>query len=436
MKTIMNKAIFLLSILFAITSCDDVEHLVINENVDTVVSLSTSSIVLTEETSTDEVLTVTWSEPDFGFTAAPTYRVLIDFAGGDFSNPQDVSAGILRSKTFTGRELNSKLIALGLEPLAETAIDIRVESKLSNTQVFLSSPSTLLVTPYSAVLDLSTTWGVVGSGTPNGWDGPDIPFYTTSQSGVLVAYATLKTGEIKFRENNDWTNNYGDDGANGTMENGGANIAVSAGTYRILMNLNDLTYTIEAYSWGIVGSATPNGWNGPDAVLTYNPYQDNWKAAVTLTDGAIKFRKNNDWGVNYGDNGADGTFEQDGSDINVSAGHYIVTFDLNNMTYSLEASDVWGLVGSATANGWDGPDQKFLPDFGIYDGRFYIYGAVLTDGAIKIRQNDNWAVNYGDNEPDGVLEQGGADIMVNAGTYDITFDFSADPPTLTMHAWQ
>ncbi|HNU58469.1 MAG TPA: SusE domain-containing protein, partial [Aquaticitalea sp.] len=138
MKTIMNKAIFLLSILFAITSCDDVEHLVINENVDTVVSLSTSSIVLTEETSTDEVLTVTWSEPDFGFTAAPTYRVLIDFAGGDFSNPQDVSAGILRSKTFTGRELNSKLIALGLEPLAETAIDIRVESKLSNTQVFLS----------------------------------------------------------------------------------------------------------------------------------------------------------------------------------------------------------------------------------------------------------------------------------------------------------
>lgn len=202
------------------------------------------------------------------------------------------------------------------------------------------------------------------------------------------------------------------------------------------MNLNDFTWSMEDYTWGLVGDATTNAWDGPDMMLAYNPYQDNWKAVVTLGDGEIKFRFNNDWGLNYGDDGVDGTLDNNGTNITVTAGHYLVTLDLNALEYTLEPMDVWGLVGDGTVNAWDGPDQKFVPDFGINEGTFYIKGAILTNGFAKVRQNDAWALNYGDDGNDGTLEVGGADIPVTAGTYNITVNFAIQPPTITMYQWQ
>ena len=245
----------------------------------------------------------------------------------------------------------------------------------------------------------------------------------------------MRNGEIKFRNNNDWSENWGDDGADGTLDSYGANIAVSAGTYKIEVNFSSMTYTMEEYSWGIVGSATTNGWGGPDMMFHYNSFQDDWRAVVTLGDGEVKFRFNNDWGVNYGDDGADGTMEANGANIAVSAGHYLVTMNLNTQSYTMEEMDVWGLVGSATANGWDGPNDKFMPDFGINEGYYYISGAVLTDGEIKVRQNDAWGVNYGDDGNDGTLELNGANIPVSAGTYNITLNLAANPPTIAIHQW-
>jgi len=142
---------------------------------------------------------------------------------------------------------------------------------------------------------------------------------------------------------------------------------------------------------------------------------------------------NEDWGVNLGDNGADGIADGGGDNIAVTEGHYLVTIDLNTNEYTVEKIDVWGLVGSATPNGWDGPDTKFIPDFGNNEGVFYINGITLIDGEIKIRQNDAWGINYGDDGADGTVELNGANIAVTAGTYNITFDSVAG--TIAMHKW-
>ena len=69
------------------------------------------------------------------------------------------------------------------------------------------------------------------------------------------------------------------------------------------------------------------------------------------------------------------------------------------------------------------------------DGYYYITGAVLTDGEIKVRQNDAWGVNYGDDGNDGTLELNGANIPVSAGTYNITLNLAANPPTIAIHQW-
>ena len=91
---------------------------------------------------------------------------------------------------------------------------------------------TINVTTYLTVLDLSTTWGVVGSAA-NDWGAtPDLPFFKTDVDGVLVAYVNLIDGEIKFRENNAWDNNYGSDSSTGgALVSGGGNLTVTAGSY-------------------------------------------------------------------------------------------------------------------------------------------------------------------------------------------------------------
>ncbi|MET2985844.1 SusE domain-containing protein [Aureibaculum conchae] len=435
MKNIFYKLLLLVVAPLVMVSCDDNAPLTeLNSSASVTANLSNASVVLERDNADGEALTITWTQPNFGYNAAPSYTIYMDNAGDNFSEPETVTTGKELQKSFTVAELNSILLNLELEEGTATDVEVKVVAELGDYHGVESSVMTLNATAYQDKLDLSTTWGVVGSATTNGWDGPDMPFYKTSTADVYVAYVMLADGEIKFRENNSWDLNYGDTGADNTLEENGDNIAVNAGTYKITFNLGALTYTIEPFTWGLVGSATPNGWDGPDVPLEYDPFSDTWKAIVSLVDGEIKVRQNNDWGVNYGDANGDNVLDTDGdNNIAVTADTYLVTVNFNDFSYSLESIDVWGIVGSATPNGWDGPDTKFKLDYG-QDGVWYLNNMTLVDGEIKFRQNDAWDVNYGDANGDNVLDtDDGNNIAVTAGTYNFVLDFS-DPssPTYTM----
>ncbi len=435
--------LFSIIIALGLWSCDDQELTQINENANTALSLSIDAVVMTEDNTNEEILTATWTKPDFGFQSVPEYTIEVDIMGNDFNSPRLVNVGRNTSKVFTSEELNSILLNLGATPMEVNQIEMRLLVSLSDAQESYTQPVGLEATPFSSILDLSTNLGIVGNATPGGWSSTnetpiqDIPFYSTSENNVVVAYATLRDGEMKFRENNDWAVNYGDDGNDGSLEPNGANIPVSAGNYKITVNTETLEWSIEEYSWGIVGGATVYGWDTPDIKFEYNPFQDNWKAAATLTDGEIKFRQNEEWSFDYGDTGADGTLDQGGDNIAVEAGHYIITLDLNNQTYELEPTDLWGLVGSGTTFGWDAPDpDKFLPDFGINEGMYYLNGVEIGAGEVKVRQNEDWGVNYGDDGNDGTLELGGANIPATPGIYNVEMNFTVNPPTINFYPWQ
>ena len=192
-------------------------------------------------------------------------------------------------------------------------------------------------------------------------------------------------------------------------------------------------------NWGLVGSAV-NGWGGTnrgfaagnDVPFLSNGQDGMFRAVATLYDGEFKIREDNAWGLNYGDNGADGTLEQNGANIAISAGHYVIDFDAVNFTITITpAGTVWGVVGSATLNGWgSAEDVKLVPD-PCNDGVYIIKDVVLTDGEIKFRQDDAWGVNLGDDGADGTTEANGANIAVSAGTYDMTLDTVNGTYTLT-----
>ena len=87
------------------------------------------------------------------------------------------------------------------------------------------------------------------------------------------------------------------------------------------------------HNWGIIGSATPKGWDA-DTDMKFDNANQVWKLTVSLTAGEIKFRKNHDWGTNFG--GANGSLIAGGANIAVAnAGTYDIVVDFNANTYTL-----------------------------------------------------------------------------------------------------
>jgi len=399
--------------------------------------------VLTLANNDAIALTMGWNDPilDSSLNVDIEYIVEADLPANNFAMPIEVGkVSNMNTISFTNAVLNRVAIEAGIPVDTAGDLQLRVRGVITDTNTGdvlerITTEVTINVTTYLTVLDLSTTWGVVGSAANNWGATPDLPFFKTDVDGVLAAYVTLTDGEIKFRENNDWANNYGSDSSTGgSLVAGGGNLTVTAGAYKIVMDLNNFTYTIESFSLGIVGGAYNNWGATPDFMLEYDQYSDVFRGIVTLIDGEMKFRMNNDWATNWGDDGVDGTLDAGGANIQVNAGIYIATVDLNDLTYTLEKIDhVWGLVGGAYNNWGATPDAQFKRDWSKPFNEVWILEDVtLIDGEYKFRSNNDWGTNYGDDGGDGVLELNGANLNTTAGTYTFTLDFS-DPsaPTYT-----
>lgn len=153
--------------------------------------------------------------------------------------------------------------------------------------------------------------------------------------GYIYFSPDAESLEFKFASGS-WDVAYGktDDGV--LVLGGGDNISVpEAGFYRMVVDLDALTYTVETVQFGLIGSATPGGWDA-DTDMTFNPETGAWELEVNLTAGnEIKFRANDDWALNYGDTGADGLLEENGDNIAVVRdGFYKVSLFLNDPDYT------------------------------------------------------------------------------------------------------
>jgi len=232
-------------------------------------------------------------------------------------------------------------------------------------------------------------------------------------------YMSKSANQWKFATQLNWDGpNYGD-GGSGTLDPNGGNFTSPAGYYKINVNAaaSPMTYAALAMVWGVIGDASPNGWNDETA-LTYNPTLRTWTGGMSLTAAYFKFRANHSWDYNYGSDLADGKLSAGGANIQITlAADYAFTLDLSNpnaYTYSLNR---WGLIGDATPDGWNS-DQNLTWDA---TNKVFKVTLNLVVGAIKFRANDAWDLNYGGDI--NALTSGGANIAIGtAGNYTITFD--------------
>jgi len=157
---------------------------------------------------------------------------------------------------------------------------------------------------------------------------------------------------FKLTDSPNWDNGiYGDadgSGTSGTLASPGNNIlAVDAGYYKLNVDMTANTYTLMKTDWGVIGDATPDGWDS-DQNMTYDETEGVWSIIVEMGTGSFKFRANDDWALDYGDTGADGILNQGGDNISISEpGKYLIKMKLGapDYTYSVEkfSSDERGM---------------------------------------------------------------------------------------------
>lgn len=164
-------------------------------------------------------------------------------------------------------------------------------------------------------------------GDANGWDGYD---YLSGEDGVkFTGFMYLNQNGFKFTTAPDWSGTgYG---ANFDTAPDAANIVITepAGYYQVDVDLSEKTYTLTPItSIGIIGSASPNGWDS-DVDMTYVPYNKDTKEVngywevknITLSAGEIKFRANDGWDISWGGE-LDNLTTKNGGNITVEAGTY------------------------------------------------------------------------------------------------------------------
>ena len=177
---------------------------------------------------------------------------------------------------------------------------------------------------YTAV---ATVWGVIGSATPGGW-GDETALSYNPTSRTWTGSVHLTAAEFKFRANHDWGFNYGSSTKDAKLNAGGDNIPVTVESdYAFTLDLSrPNAYIYSANRWGVIGDATPGGWD-TDTNMTW----DDTKKVLTVTlnlksPGSFKFRANDGWDINYGGNL--GALSSGGDNIAVTAaGNYTITFD-------------------------------------------------------------------------------------------------------------
>lgn len=291
------------------------------------------------------------------------------------------------------------------------------------------------------------TIGIIGSATPGGWDtDTDLEKDPADPNVWRKNGVQLINGEAKFRANDAWSLNWGGTGfPTDTAELNGPNIPVDSGEYLVTFNTQTLVYDflpIVTYNTvGIIGSATPGGWDN-DTDMVQDPNDKSlWSLRIILTDGECKFRADNDWAVNWGNGDfPSGIALLDGANIPVAAGEYVVTFNSTTGEYNFELLVIYqtvGLIGPATPNAnWE-TDVDMTKD-AVDESFWYINSITLSDGEAKFRANDAWAVNWGATDwPAGLGKQDGPNIPITAGTYRVTLnsasgDYAFGSPSSTV----
>ncbi len=352
MKYLFKFCLISFTLLFI--SCSDDDNLQISEgSFGNILTPNEGQVIVLNplEDQTNTAITVSWEDATYSVPTGINYTVEVAASGTNFETPITIGNTNTNALSANIINFNGYVTQAGLFPFVEGNLDIRIKADIGDENVLpqYSSIVTIIVTPFTTDLPRLAV-----PGNHQGWDPPTAQQLASSAFGETdyEGYVWLD-GEYKFLAPNqtgafEWgSTDWGDDGTNTGIlvdMDGEANCNASvAGYYFVKANTSDLTYSSELHNWGVIGNATPTGWDS-DTDMVYDPVTRTLSITLDLVaqeapDNGLKFRANDDWTFNLGDTDADGTMEFSGDNIGVTtSGNYTIILDLSNpreYTYSL-----------------------------------------------------------------------------------------------------
>ncbi|MDD5508710.1 MAG: sugar-binding protein [Bacteroidales bacterium] len=245
--------------------------------------------------------------------------------------------------------------------------------------------------------------------------------------------------EMKFRQNADWSVNWGDaDFPSGIGYQDGPNIPVPLDQtgfttdYLVTFKCTAGEYHFEAASGPISIIGAFNAWNG-DVPMNRDDTDPNlWKLSRSwYADSEIKFRENNDWMVNWGNTSwPSGTGIQNGPNIPLVQGKYDVIFNTTSSQYNFILNpDICGEIGLiGDFNNWgtgDPPADVWMVRDPVYPSNFSLEYHFTANTGLLFRMDADPTFTYvwgGNSLCQTGIQDPGQSIQIPAGHYTITFN--------------
>jgi starch-binding outer membrane protein SusE/F len=487
-KNLAIFSAFITAVLF-FTACHKVADLP-HYNNGTAVTLTASktSVVPTPADSVSDVVSFSWTFPDYATDSANMkYIIEIDSTGKNFA--KEVTKTVIKNlgATYTGRELNTILLNYGYSLGTPVKLDVRVTSSYANNnERHLSNIVQVTVTPYSDPSKLSTentsVTGTAATSTNHSntfsWS-PSFPGYAGTVTYSLqydsagknfVAPQAIAVG------NSIYSKSMTQDDMNTTALSSGipignsgkveyrvkATTASGAIAYSNVVDVTIATFSPVPANLYIVGDATPGGWNNPvpepsQKFTKIDAYSFSITIGLTSGKSYLFLPVNGSWDHKYGGStdgtASPGTLLKDGAvpgsntPAPASTGVYKIVVNFQTNAYTVTQIPVPSnlyIVGDATPGDWSNPvptpSQQFTPIDNVS------YGIVINLTAGKsylfLPVNGSWDHKYG-GSTDGTASGGGVLLADGAvpgsntpapsttGLYKIVVNFATNSYTVT-----
>jgi starch-binding outer membrane protein SusE/F len=309
--------------------------------------VSPPSSLSLNKTDAEEKIVFNVSPADFGVSTTVTYFLQMDKPGNNFANAVDLVTATVTTLEVLVSDINTRAIARGIVPGQGGPMEFRVRAVSGRPfPALFGATASITVNTYLDAIPFRHLF-LVGSATSAGWNnnGNNTPIFRDPTDPDKYAYTGFfAAGQFKLLETlGAWQPQWGTNGGNAVAVNPGGGSdpgefqIATAGYYTFTINLQDNSFTLEPFTGnatvdyptvGIVGDATPGGWDASTAMTKSTFDRHIWSITATLVNGEMKFRANNAWTVNWGANTAlVGRATQDGPNIPVEAGSYRIWFN-------------------------------------------------------------------------------------------------------------
>ncbi len=456
--------------LLVIAGCKKVEPLpYYNDGNVVTLTASKTAVVPTIADSSNTLLTLNWTSPNYGANPG-TYKFVIeiDSSGRNFAKPIRREVIGKLTDSITGRDLNAILLNNGFSIGTAYNLDMRVVSSYANNnERYTSNTVKVAVTPYadpSVFTSTATTvTGTLATATNTaatfnwttafkGYSGAitySVQYDSSGKNFSSPQEMAAGTGVLnKVMTQSDFNGAALNEGIAGGSQ-GKIEFRIKAITAQgaiaysniIPITINTYVNTLRLYLPGSYQGATGNGtdWTPADAPEFI---RDTRSAAlnklyyiyVSLPAGAqFKITPARNWNTSYGDAGGNSISTSGGNISVAAAGVYRISVDLSTMKYDIRQGRM-GFVGDAVGAGWNPPN--IFPNYSMGFGGTNLFVGLsnFTVNGWKILDYNDWndgsisatnARSYGSNGPSGsALEVNGPNMPnpPSAGRYRVIWD--------------